>query len=376
MRDLQEIRPLIDELDRQLVDLFIKRMGLCGEVAEYKAESGKQVFDKDREKSKLDSLKSLADTEFNAHCVGEMFTQLMAMSRKMQYRILSEKGMLSSSGFEPVIQLKRSGCKVIYQGVEGAYSQQAMFQFFGSQTDHYNVQTWREAMEGIRDEKADYAVLPIENSSAGIVNDTYDLLNEFDNCIVAEIYLKIDHALLGLPGAELSDIRTVYSHPQGLMQCIRFLEEHKDWQQIGCLNTAAAAKKVLEDGDKSQAAIASETAGALYGMNILKKQLNHNQENTTRFVVISSRKVYLKSAKKISICFEIPHASGTLYNMLSHIIFNNLSMSKIESRPIEGRNWEYRFFVDIEGNLGDAAVVNALRGIEEEASGFKILGNY
>ena len=133
---------------------------------------------------------------------------------------------------------------------------------------------------------------------------------------------------------------------------------------------------MLKDNDKTQAAIASEIAGELYGLKVLKPHINDNINNTTRFIIISKNKIYQREAKKLSISFEIPHASGTLYNMLSHLIFNNLSMTKIESRPLEGRNWEYRFFVDLEGNLGDVSVINALKGIAEEAIGFRILGNY
>ena len=141
-------------------------------------------------------------------------------------------------------------------------------------------------------------------------------------------------------------------------------------------NTAVAAKRVVEEGDKSQAAIASEIAGQLYGLELLKPSIQNNQGNTTRFVILANRKVYQKDAGKISICFELPHTSGSLYNMLGNFIFNHVNMMMIESRPIPGRNWEYRFFVDIEGNLQDAGVKNALRGIGAEAQNFKILGNY
>ena len=141
-------------------------------------------------------------------------------------------------------------------------------------------------------------------------------------------------------------------------------------------NTAASAMKILEDGNVSEAAIASRRAAAIYGLKVLKESIQDNDLNTTRFVIVGKDKIYAKDASKISICFEIAHESGSLYEMLSHFIFNNLNMTKIESRPIESRNWEYRFFIDFIGKLGDAAVKNALRGIDEEACSFKILGNY
>ena len=204
----------------------------------------------------------------------------------------------------------------------------------------------------------------------------YDLLTPYDNHLVAETFLQVDHALLGLPGAELDDIETVFSHPQALMQCSRFLNARKGMRQISLANTAVAAKKVVEDGDRTQAAVASEIAGKLYGLQVLKSSIQNNRGNTTRFVILTRQPIYREDSGKISICFELPHRSGTLYNILGNFIFNNVNMVMIESRPIPGRNWEYRFFVDIEGNLEDAGVKNALKGIFEEALNMRILGNY
>lgn len=376
MRDLQEIRPEIDRIDQELVRMFEERMKLCGEVAEFKINTGKKVFDPKREEQKLKTLCAMADTEFNEQCIGELFTQMMCMSRKLQYQKLAAKGEQEEYGFTEAEDIRKENIIVAYQGVEGAYSHQAMLQYFGKDVKNFHVKTFREAMEVIRDGKADYAVLPIENSSAGSVNDVYDLLLEFENCIVAETFVRAEHALLGLPGASMEDIKTVYSHPQALMQCSRFLEQHREWQSISELNTAVSAKKVVEAGDKSQAAIASTLAAELYGLKVLQTGINHNQNNTTRFLIVSRDKIYTRQAKKVSISFELPHASGTLYNMISHFIFNHLNMTKIESRPIEGRNWEYRFVIDVEGRLSDADMKNALLGIREEAKSFKILGNY
>lgn len=218
-------------------------------------------------------------------------------------------------------------------------------------------------------------MLPIENSTAGIVSEIYDLLQEYENYIVGEQIIKIEHCLLGVPGAKPEDIRTVYSHPQSLMQSAKYLNVH-DWRQVSMQNNAFAAKKVADDGDKSQAAIASEHAGAIYGLEVLQRKVNHSGTNSTRFIIVSGQKIFRKDAKKIAICFEVPHESGSLYHMLSHFIYNRLNMTKIESRPIEDRNWEYRFFIDFEGNLADSAVKNALRGLREEARNMKILGNY
>jgi chorismate mutase/prephenate dehydratase len=263
----------------------------------------------------------------------------------------------------------------VYQGVEGAYGHGATLQYFGNDVDAYHVASFEDVMKEIQAGNADFGVLPIENSSAGAINDNYDLLIKYENYIVAEVLLPVSHALLAGQDTELSDIRTVYSHPQALMQCSNYLNE-QGWQQISLANTAVAAKKVIEDGDKTQAAVASEIAGRLYGLKALKTSIQNNQGNTTRFMVVSKKPVYRKDAEKISLCFELPHRYGTLYNVLGNLVFNHVNMLRILSRPIAGRNWEYRFFVDIEGNLQDTAVQNAIKSIEAEASNLRIFGNY
>ncbi len=375
MADLLELRAQLDEIDEDIVRLYEKRMELCGQVAEYKISTGKKVLDRQREKEKLAKVKSLTHNDFNSHGVEELFEQIIAMSRKLQYRMLSESGVQGKLPFIGVDELDTSRARVVFQGAEGAYSQAAMQKFFGDEVKSFHVESFREAMEAIDEGAADFAVLPIENSTAGFISENYDLLVEFENYIVGEQILKIEHCLLGVPGARLEDIRTVYSHPQSLMQSARFLADH-DWQQISMQNNAFAAKKVAEEQDRTQAAIAGEHAAKIYGLEVLKKGVNQCDSNSTRFIIVTNQKIFRRDAKKISICFEVPHESGSLYHMLSHFIYNNLNMTKIESRPIPERSWEYRFFVDFDGNLADGAVKNAIRGLREEALNMKILGNY
>lgn len=376
MRDLSEIREEIDKLDSEMVRLFEARLELVTQVAEYKIANGKQVLDKKREAEKLHSLEQLAENEFSKKSVHELFEQIMAICRKRQYQLLAQKGRVEETDFEVKEELDFSTARVVYQGVEGAYSQMAMKAFFGEHADSFHVETWRDAMEAIKNGNADYAVLPIENSSAGIVSENYDLLVEYDNYIVGEQTIKIDHALLGLPETELSDITCVYSHPQALMQCVDFLDEHKEWERISLKNTAMSAKKVVEDGKKNQAAIANPLTAEIYGLKVLKESINYSSENSTRFMIVAGKKMCRKDAEKISICFEVPHESGSLYQMLSHFIYNDLNMNKIESRPIKDKSFEYRFFVDFDGNLADGAVQNALKGLKEEALELRVLGNY
>jgi len=373
--DLLELRDQIDKIDRKIVELYEERMEICKDVARYKIETGKTVLDKERERAKLDTLTNLASNDFYRYGIKELFEQIMSMSRKMQYQLLAQSGSLGKLPFIGVDALETKGARVVFQGAPGAYSQAAMLKYFGEDVNSFYVETFREAMSAIDEGSADFAVLPIENSTAGIVSEIYDLLVEFENYIVGEQIIKIEHCLLGVPGAKKEDIRRVYSHPQSLMQSARYLQQY-DWQQISMQNNAFAAQKVATEKDKAQAAIAGEHAAKLYGLQVLERGVNQSDSNSTRFIIVTNQKIFCRDAQKISICFELPHKSGSLYHMLSHFIYNNLNMTKIESRPIEDRNWEYRFFVDFEGNLADSAVKNALRGLRDEARNMKILGNY
>lgn len=375
MLDLLKIRGELDELDAQLVQLLEKRLKLCEDVAAFKIETGKAVLDREREQQKLLKAEELAHGDFNKKCSKELFEQIMSMSRRLQYGLLREKGMGCEHGFSKVEKLPLADCTVVYQGVEGAYSQAAMWQYFGEGVDSYHVEKWQEAMEDIAVGKADYGVFPIENSTAGSVTDVYDLLVEFDNTVVAEQIIPIRHALLGIPGTKLEDIRTVYSHPQGLMQSAKFLDAH-GWEKLPVLNTALAAQKVLKDGDKTQAAVAGSYAAKVHGLEILQDEINDKNVNSTRFIIVSNKKMYQADAGKISICFALPHQKGTLYNIMSNFIYNDLNMTKIESRPLGERNWEYRFFIEFEGRLEDDSVQNALTAIASEAVDLKILGAF
>ena len=339
MLDLNEIRNNIDKIDSQLVELFEERMKLTTEVAEYKIETGKKVLDPAREKAKLESVKKLVKNPDNVHAIDDLFAQIMANSRKNQYMLLEKMGQTLREPYEAIDEINKKNCKVVYQGVPGAYSYAAMINFFGKDVDNFNVPTW-----------------------------------------IAETYVKIEHLLLGLPGTDLENVTAVYSHPQGLMQCDRFLDTHKDWQRISQANTALAAKMIFQEHNKTHVAIASKEAAELYGLDILKSGITDQEGNTTRFVIVTNTRKFVKNAQKMSIVFETANEAGTLYNLLSHIIYNGLNMNKIESRPIEGnvegKRWNFRFFVDFAGNIDDPKVMNALRGIEEEAESIKLLGNY
>ncbi len=374
--ELSECREKIDEIDRQIVKLYEERMALSGEVATYKIDHGMKVLDKTREAAKIDSVKSMTHSSFNEHGIEELYDHIMAISRKRQYALMREKGIKGKLPFIMVDELEKGDARVIFQGTEGSFSQEAMFKYFGKDIKSLSVSTFREAMSMIDEGFADFAVLPIENSSAGIVSQNYDLLVEFENYIVAELVIPVNHCLLGLPGAGIDDIREVYSHPQALMQCSDFLEEHGGIRKKEYENTALAAKHIKELNDISKAAIASRHCAELYGLDIIADGINFDPTNSTRFIVVTNQKVFVKDARKVSVCFEIPHRTGSLYHILSHFFYNDLNMNRIESRPISERPWEYRFFIDFDGNLSNSGVKNALHGLREETINMKILGNY
>ena len=374
--DLGQLRDKIDTVDAEIVRLFEARMAVCEEVAALKAQTDRKVYDKEREEQKIARVRELAHGDFNKRGVTELFRLLMGMSRRRQYAILEQERSTGRIPFIEVEALDKEDIRVVYQGVEGAYSHAALQKFFGPGTDSFHVRKFRDAMEAIADGSADYAVLPIENTTAGIVADNFDLLVDFENYIVAEQIIPVEHVLMACPGTRIEDVKMVYSHPQALSQCEGLFSRHSGWVAAAYDNTALAAGKIAKDARKDQAAIGSRFAAEHFHLEVLLEHVNDLEENATRFMIVTNQRIFVKGAQKISICFELPHSSGTLYNILSHFIFNDVNMTHIESRPIPGRNWEYRFFIDFEGNLNDANVRSALRGIRQEAIRMKILGNY
>ena len=378
MRDLKDIRVEIDQVDKEILGLFTKRMELACQVAEYKIATGKKVYDKAREDEKLEKLSSYVDDVFSQQAVKELYTQIMSISRKKQFSILRANGINFESGFQQVDDFDFSNSTVCFQGVQGAYSQLAMNAFFENKMkDSFHVDTWRDAMDAIKNGRADYAVLPIENSLAGSIEENFDLLSEYNVAIIGEQILQVNHALLGVKGAKISDIKTVYSHPKAIAQCDEYIRtKHMDWDVKNLHNTAVSAQKIRDDGDVTQAAIGSEYNAVLYDLDVLDSGIQDNKNNETRFVIVSNEKKYKKDANQIGLCVEISHEPGSLYRILSNLMFNGINMNRIESRPIKGVNWQYRFFIDIDGNLNDEAVRNALIGLQEECVSLRVLGNY
>ncbi len=379
LKDLLLLRDEIDQIDNQIAALYQKRMQLSLEVAEYKIGTGKKVFDKEREQEKIKKLTALVPDGFSKNGIQELYEHIMSISRMRQYQKLTEHGVKLENDFQKVDKIEVKGRRIVFQGAKGAYAHIAMNQYFGHDTDNFSVESWREALEAVKSGSADYAVLPIENSTAGVVAENYDLLAEYELSIIGEQIISVNHCLLGLSDAEISDIAKVYSHPQALAQCDKYLQGHGTWECFQESNTAIAAEQVKKSGKKHNAAIASALTARLYGLKILDQNIQDSADNSTRFIIVAKEKIFLSDAQKMSICLELKHKSGSLYHALSHIIYNELNMTFIQSRPLTGRGagaWQYRFFIDFEGNMTQSAVQNALRGLIEECEAVRVLGNY
>ena len=375
-KDVDQVRDEIKAVDYQIAELFEKRMKYTAELAEAKKAVGAPIYDKNREDEKLADITRNRSNPFIVKGLEEIFIQMMSISRKYQYHLVHQRDRYIENYFTEVPELVMfPDTRVVYAGVPGSFTCMACEKFFGEDVDHYGVAKFKEVALALNNGDADYGVLPIENSSAGDVTGVYDILLENDVCMVGEVFVKVDHCLLGCPGSKIEDIKTVYSHPQGLMQCAPYLEK-LDLEQISVDNTAIAAEMVAQRNNPEEAAIASSSAAKLYGLDILAESINFEATNVTRFVVLSKKRQYTKDAGKISISFSLLHESGTLYNILSHFIYNDLNLSHIESVPLPEKQWEYRFYIDISGNLHDPAVRNALQGVRAEVADFKILGNY
>lgn len=377
MTDLQSLRAQIDALDAQIVDLFRQRMAVTYQVGQYKTARQIPVLDDKREAEVLAQKTALVDESLKTD-VTTLFETIMALSRRQQ-RALSEAQDGRQSNLQAALDRRRAPLqapRVLYQGEPGAYAEAAAVQFFGEETARAHVAHWEDIFAALRAGQADYGVVPIENSSTGAISQVYDLLGKYDAYVVGEQTVRVNHCLMAPKGAELAGIRTVYSHEQGLLQCAEYLRDHPDWRTEAVLNTAAAAKFVAGQGDRTKAAIGSQRAASLYGLEVLAEQINSNQENETRFVVVAPVLELRPGRDKISAVFTIPHKSGTLHRILTVFAVAGLNMMKLESRPIPGRSWEYRFFVDFSGDVTAPGMDGVLKELAQATETFRVLGNY
>lgn len=266
--------------------------------------------------------------------------------------------------------------KVAFQGEKGAYSEKAAFGFFGKDIQLRPFASFKQVFECVEAGRCDSAIVPIENSLAGSVYENYDWLMRYNLSIVGEIYVRIVHCLMVKPGVALADIRQVYSHPQALHQCRDFLDDWRGVEIIPAYDTAGSAKIIAENGANDCAAIASEQAATDYGLEILKKGIESNHQNYTRFLVLRKEPSAPEQGGKTSIVFSFKDIPGALYKALGGFAFRDINLNKIESRPLHGSPWKYFFYLDFEGSIEEVPVKNTIHQLEEISSMLKVLGSY
>ncbi len=377
MDDLHRLRQDIDAIDRQLVELFRRRMDVTRKVGEYKRAQGIPVLDQERERQVLQNKGELAGEALRPAVI-TLFQTVMALSRRQQRDLMGQGA--DNPGLRRWLDAQTdqrqpvAEPRVVYQGVPGAYSEQAALDFFGPDASTDGLEQFEDCFLALREGRADYAVLPIENSSTGGIRQIYDLLTQYECYMVGETTVRVEHCLMALPGASLDTITHVYSHEQGLFQCERYLNAHPDWKQVPQADTAGSARMVARSGDVTKAAICSARAAELYGLQILARAVNHNTQNTTRFVVVSPRLELRPGADKISTLFVLPHEAGSLHEVLTVFAVHGLNMVKLESRPLPERSWQYMFFLEFTGQPGEPAVNDALHELAQTTGEFRVLG--
>lgn len=380
MTELEQYRQEIDRIDRALVELFLERMEVTGKVGAYKQREGLPVLDANREKTVIAAKTAMTDDPARKADLAHLYEAIMAISRRQQRHLVKEG--LEDPGYAAwVSDMARArepveNPRVVYQGEPGCYSEEAAVGFFGPDVDSRGCPWFSDVFQALENGEADYAVLPIENSSTGSIRQVYDLLAQYRYSVVGEYDVKVEHCLMVLPGVAMEDIRTVYSHEQGLMQSERFLDAHRDWARVPTLDTAGSAKQVAETGDRTAAAICSRRAAELYGLHILVEGTNYNSANHTRFVVVSPVPELRPGRNKISALFHLPHQSGSLQEILTIFAVQGLNLLKLESRPIPGRSWEYLFFLEFSGDLTAPGMDGVIHELSQLASEMRILGNF
>jgi len=268
-----------------------------------------------------------------------------------------------------------SKLQVAFQGAHGAYSEQAIFQFFGEEVETLPCVAFRDIFEAIRTHRAHFGMLPIENALAGTVAQTYELLMEYDFRVQGEVIIPIHHQLLAPEGTRLGDVQRVKSHPQALAQCEAYLRRRK-WESIVSYDTAGAAKDLSENPEPHTATIASAHAAQYYKLNILEHDIEDDAENSTRFFVLGLDDAERKDPSKTSLVFGVRHHPGSLHNCLGAFATRSVNLTKLESRPMRGRLWQYQFYLDFEGHWQDPTTESALVELLRHASFVKMLGSY
>ncbi|MDX1637330.1 MAG: prephenate dehydratase [Balneolaceae bacterium] len=372
-KKLRQIRDALDRIDKKIIESLAERQEVIQQVSSLKIEEQGTIRDHEREEQLLQRITDLArEHGLDRYFAEQLYREILDHSVRFQTHSLVDHQNARD---------KQAKVSVAYQGTEGAFSQQAAFRHFEeryAEVHSYGYDTFRQAADSVMKGEHDYAILPIENTTAGSINETYDILGEDNLHIVGEEVIRIIHCLLALEKIPIDRIRRIMSHPQAIAQCSNFLAKLHRTKVESYIDTAMAAKKVLEDGDLSQAAIAGSHAADLYGLTILERDIANQKENFTRFVVVAPAPIHCdpQIPCKTSMLLVTGHQQGDLVRCLNVLGDNSINMTKLESRPKPNEPWKYQFYLDIEGNIQSDNVRNAIDEIQNRASSLKILGCY
>ncbi len=393
MEDLTRYRNEIDDIDKELIQLFEKRMNTVLEIAKHKMKNNTTIFQKDREEKVLSkAVDNLNNKEYSQETI-QFFNSIMEISRGLQKRIMdddkeeksecnlnssNEKFDLSNINKYKTLkyEINKKNILVGFPGISGSFTEEALNKFFNKKISKKQFKEFEDVFVALKNKEIDYGIIPIENSSTGAISETYDLLRKYGFYIVGEECIKIDQNLIGIKGTKLEDIKEIYSHPQGIGQSSEFLKQNSNWKLIPFNNTATSAEFVKKLQDKTKAAIASKKAANIYELEIISPCINDITNNYTRFVVISNQIHIDEESNKMSIVFSVEHEAGKLYKVLGYFAENNINMTKIESRPMKDASWRYFFYIDFECSLYNPRVYNLLELIEHNTAYFKFIGVY
>lgn len=362
-QDLEQIRVKIDAVDKELAKVLEQRLGLVMQIAAYKKTKGLPVKDVAREEKVISKVVGLLEKPEYGMAVRNIMREIIDQACILEEDVLGVNA-------NKVLEI---GCF----GPEGSFTHQALEDFFqGKAYNRHHYNTFEEVIGTISSGELDYAVLPIENSSTGGITEVYDLLRSYDVSIVGEQCVKIEQNLLACEGADLSTIKTVYSHPQGFKQSKQFFKDYPEMELVPFFSTSKSAEEVAEKQDITLAAVAGKKAAELYGLKIIAPSINYNSNNYTRFVVISRNPEITPQADKITLIMAVKHETGSLYKTLASFYHTGLNMLNLESRPIEGKSWEYFFYIDVTGNMNNPLVKDVMEELKSQCAYFKVLGNY
>lgn len=375
--DINQAREKLNGIDDQLVSLFAERMHTVLAVAQYKKEHNLTVLDKSRETDILSRVTEAAGPELAGY-TKVLFSTLFDVSRSYQSQFIHKDSALQREVRQALEQTPAKmpdQAIVACQGVEGAYSQAACEKLFSLPSIMY-FKSFEAVFNAVDKGMCRYGILPIENSSAGSVSQVYDLMKKFRFSIVRSVKLRINHTLLAKKGTRMEDIREIYSHEQGLNQCNEFLREHPEIKANVYENTAVAAKMVADSDRTDIAAISSRECAELYGLQILSDHIQNSDNNYTRFICISRAPEIYPGADKMSLMFTLPHRPGSLYSVITKFATLGLNLTKIESRPIPGKDFEFMFYFDASVSAHSEELLKLLAELEGTLEQFSFLGCY